>query len=188
MCAICIGVIANLTATNYSAAPGDTVHGAARLAAGDDKGISAALGFGITVWLHGGNLLTKAENLILVATYWVGPFVAIVAIHWWQSSVRAHVEAVNTPIKRLPSGWNALAALILGFIVCLPFSNTTEGATLAAHGGILKTLFGSVSTEINGADLAYPVGMLVAGVTYALLTYRPWAAARTERADRVSRA
>lgn len=187
MCAICIGVIANLTATNYSAAL-EILSTGLRVSRPVMTAISAALGFAITVWLHGGNLLTKAENLILVATYWVGPFVAIVAIHWWRSSISAHVEAVNTPIKRLPSGWSALTALIVGFIVCLPFSNTTEGATLAANGGFLKTLFGSVSTEINGADLAYPVGMLVAGVTYALLTARPWAAARTERTDRVSRA
>lgn len=184
MLAICIGVIANLTATNYSAAL-EILSTGLRVSRPVMTGISAALGFAVTVWLHGGNLLTKAENLILVATYWVGPFVAIVAIHWWQSSIRTHVDAVNTPLERLPSGWNALVALILGFVVCLPFSNTTEGATLAAHGGILKTLFGSVSTEIHGADLAYPVGILVAGITYALLTYRLRSAAATAETAQV---
>jgi len=35
----------------------------------------AAFAFLVTLWLHRGNLLTKAENLILVATYCVGRFV-----------------------------------------------------------------------------------------------------------------
>jgi nucleobase:cation symporter-1, NCS1 family len=187
MVAICIGVVANLTATNYSAGL-EILSTGLRVSRPLMTGISAVLGFAVTVWLHGGNLLTKAENLILVATYWVGPFVAIVAIHWWRSSAIAHVYATDTPIERLPSGWRALAALVLGFLACLPFSNTTEGATLAAHGGILKTLFGSISTHMNGADLSYPVGILVAGIAYLLLTYRPRPAAATDKAIEVKEA
>jgi len=85
------------------------------------------------------------------------------------------ISRADLPLRRSFPPSNtilALAALILGFVVCLPFSNTTEGATLATHGGILKTLFGSISTHMHGADLAYPVGILVAGITYVLLTYR----------------
>ena len=144
MIAICIGVVANITATDYSAGL-QMLSTGLRVPRPVMTGISAVIAFAVTLWLHSGNLLTKAENLILIVTYWVGPFVAIVAIHWWRNSVRAHVDAVNTPVKRLPTGWRALVALVLGFVVCLPFSNTTEGATLAANGGILKTLFGSVS-------------------------------------------
>jgi hypothetical protein len=103
MVAICIAVVANLTATNYSAGL-EILSTGLRVSRPLMTGISAALGFAVTVWLHGGNLLTKAENLILVATYRVGPFVAIVAIHWCQSSASAHVAATDTPIERLPSG------------------------------------------------------------------------------------
>jgi nucleobase:cation symporter-1, NCS1 family len=169
MVAIGIGVIANITATNYSiglelAATGLRLRRPLLTAA------SAALAFLLTVWLHGGNLLTKAENLVLIATYWTAPFCAIVAIHWWRSSTSRHVAAVETPVSRLPAGWPAVAALVLGFVASLPFSNTTEGAALAAHGGVLKILFGSVSSHISGGDLAYPVGIVVAGLAYGLLT------------------
>jgi NCS1 family nucleobase:cation symporter-1 len=171
MAAIGIGVIANITATNYSiglelAATGLRLRRPLLTAA------SAAVAFGLTVWLHGGDLLTKAENLVLIATYWTAPFCAVIAIHWWRSSVSQHVVAVETPVSRLPSGWRAVLALTLGFVASLPFSNTTEGATLAAHGGVLKVLFGSVSGHVNGGDLAYPVGILVAGVAYGLLTLK----------------
>ena len=74
-----------------------------------------------------------------------------------------------------------MSALALGFVASLPFSNTTEGATLAAYGGVLKILFGSVSGHISGGDLAYPVGILVGGFAYWALTLtdRPRALTRS---------
>jgi NCS1 family nucleobase:cation symporter-1 len=170
MIAICIGVVANIAATDYSAGL-QMISTGLRIPRPVMTGISAVIAFALTEWLHSGNLLHKAENLILIVTYWVGPFVAIVAIQWWRASVESHIKAVTTPIKSLPWGWQAFVALAVGFVACLPFSNTSEGATLAEHGGILKALFGSLSNDMHGADLAYPIGALVGGLTYAVLAY-----------------
>jgi nucleobase:cation symporter-1, NCS1 family len=171
MAAIGVGAIANITATNYSiglelAATGMRVRRPLLTVA------STACAFALTLWLHGADLLTKAENLVLVATYWTAPFCAIIAIHWWRNSASDHVASVTAPPSGLPSGWRAMSALALGFVASLPFSNTTEGATLASHGGVLKILFGSVSGHISGGDLAYPVGILVGGLAYWVVTLR----------------
>ena len=169
LAAIGIGVVANITASNYSIGL-ELASTGLRLRRPLLTAAAAGLAFALTVWLHSGNLLTKAENLVLIATYWTAPFCAIIAIHWWRNTVSQHVAAVTSPVSRLPSGWRAVVALAVGFLASLPFSNTTEGATLAAHGGVLKILFGSVSNHINGGDLAYPVGILVGGLVYWLLT------------------
>ena len=73
-------------------------------------------------------------------------------------------------------------ALLVGFAGSLPFSNTSLGAELAAHGPLLDALFGSVSRALNGADLAYPVGLALGGGVYlALEGIRALQAVRTTR-------
>ena len=62
--------------------------------------------------------------------------------------------AVNFSL--LPSGRNALIALVIGFVVSIPFMN--------------QTLYvGPLVASLGGADIAYLVGFLVAGVAYWLL-------------------
>jgi nucleobase:cation symporter-1, NCS1 family len=169
MIAVFLGVVANITAADYSA-------GLQVLAAGVRvprpvmTGISACIAFAVTLWLHVGDLSDKATNLVLLATYWLAPFVAIVSVHWWKTSAAHHVKVSETPRQHLQTGLAALTATIVGFLASLPFSNTTQGASLASHGGVLKALLGSVSNQMHGADLAFPVGAFVGGAVYALLT------------------
>ena len=171
MIAIFFGVVANIAAADYSA-------GLQVLAAGVRvprpvmTAISAGIAFSVTLWLHTGDLSDKATNLVLLATYWLAPFVAIVAVHWWQTSASHHVLISQTPRQDLHKGWLALTSLIVGFLVSLPFSNTTLGSSLAGHGGVLKLLFGSIANQMHGADLAFPVGAVVGGSLYAVLTRR----------------
>ena len=59
----------------------------------------------------------------------------------------------------LPSGLNALVALIVGFAVSIPFMN--------------QTLYvGPASTALGGADIAYLIGFIVAGALYWFLEPR----------------
>ena len=56
----------------------------------------------------------------------------------------------------LPSGLNALVALVVGFLVSIPFMN--------------QTLYvGPSATALGGADIAYLVGFVVAGAVYWVL-------------------
>jgi hypothetical protein len=48
-------------------------------------------------------------------------------------------------------------------------ADTGRGA--GRHGGMLKILFDSVSGHMRGADLAFPVGAVVGGVIYRLITH-----------------
>ncbi len=164
---IYFGVVAQLCIEDYSA-------GLQVLAAGIRvprpvmTAISACLCFGLTYWLATGNLAANAENAVLLSTYWVGPFVGIIAVDWWRRDSHSVAGVLN--YRQLPSGLNALVAVVVAFVVSLPFSNTTVGYDLAQHGGFLAVLFGGASTNwLHGGDLAYPVGLVVGAALYALL-------------------
>jgi NCS1 family nucleobase:cation symporter-1 len=59
----------------------------------------------------------------------------------------------------LPTGLNALIALVVGFIVSIPFMD--------------QTLYvGPAATALGGADIAYLVGFIVAGIVYVVLERR----------------
>jgi len=56
----------------------------------------------------------------------------------------------------LPSGRNALIALVVGFAVSIPFMN--------------QTLFvGPLVNTLGGADIAYVVGFIVSAIVYSIL-------------------
>ena len=48
---------------------------------------------------------------------------------------------------------NALIALVVGFVVSIPFMDAT-------------VFVGPIATALGGADIAYVVGFIVAGVVY----------------------
>jgi NCS1 family nucleobase:cation symporter-1 len=117
--------------------------------------IVAVLSFLATLYLYYNNFSSTVENYLLVITYWIGPWAAIVLIDFRRRAGRVNAEgAVNFSL--LPSGRNALIALILGFIVSIPFMN--------------QTLYvGWFVGNLGGADIAYLVGFIVAGAIYWLL-------------------
>jgi NCS1 family nucleobase:cation symporter-1 len=162
-----LGVVAQVCIEDYSA-------GLQVLAAGIRvprpimTGITSVIALVLTYWLATGNLASNAENAVLLSTYWVGPFVGIIAVDWFRRPIFRAADVLD--YRRLPSGRNALIALLVGFIVSLPFSNTVLGYTLAQHGGIWSVLFGGASTNwLHGGDIAYPIGGIVGALLYALL-------------------
>ena len=120
--------------------------------------IVAVLSFLATLYLYYNNFSSTVENYLLVITYWIGPWAAIVIVDWRRRGARASGEkAVH--FSMLPTGVNALIALVIGFIASIPFMD--------------QTLYvGPVSTALGGADIAYVVGFIVAAVAYWFLENR----------------
>ena len=117
--------------------------------------IVAALSFAATLYLYYNDFQTTVENYLLVITYWIGPWAAIVLVDWYGRKGRIN-SSKAVDFSLLPSGRNAIVALVVGFLVSVPFMN--------------QTLYvGPFAEALGGADIAYFVGFLVAGVLYWVL-------------------
>ena len=121
-------------------------------------GIVAVLSFLATLYLYYNDFSSTVENYLLVITYWIGPWAAIVLIDWRRRGDRIDgSKAVQFSL--LPSGLSALISLVVGFLVSIPFMN--------------QTLYvGPVANALGGADIAYLVGFVVAGAVYWVLEPR----------------
>ena len=120
--------------------------------------IVTAASFFLTLWLNTGTLATKFQNVLLFATYWVTPFAAIQIVDWWRHRAIMDVSDI-VEFNSLHTRWDALIALIVGFLVAIPFMNTS-------------LLVGFASSRwLHGGDLAFPVGFVVGGAVYALLRF-----------------
>jgi NCS1 family nucleobase:cation symporter-1 len=120
--------------------------------------VVAVLSFLATLYLYYNNFSSTVENYLLVITYWIGPWAAIVLLDWQAREDRVNAAGA-VDFSLLPSGVNALAALVIGFVVSIPFMN--------------QTLYvGPASTALGGADIAYIVGFIVAGAVYVALQRR----------------
>ena len=125
--------------------------------------ISAAvvgvLSYLATLYLYYGNFQSTFENYLLVITYWIGPWAAIVLVDWYRR--RSNLDGSRAvTFSLLPSGLGALISLVVGFVVSIPFMN--------------QTLYeGGAAIALNGADIAYLVGFVVAGILYWVIE-RSW--------------
>jgi NCS1 family nucleobase:cation symporter-1 len=119
----------------------------------------AVLGFGVTLWLNAGDLVGKVENILLFLSYWIAPWAAVVLADWWLRRGRADVSRLVN-FGGLPSGALALAAAIIGFVVSLPFQQSSVGEDLRTSTGLP---INAISDDVlHYADLAYVVGFIVA--------------------------
>jgi NCS1 family nucleobase:cation symporter-1 len=119
----------------------------------------AILGFLVTLWLNAGDLVGKIENILLFLSYWIAPWAAVVLADWRLRRGRATVSRL-VDFGGLPSGVLALASLIVGFIVSLPFQQSSVGEDLRKSTGLP---INAISDDIlHYADLAYIVGFVVA--------------------------
>ncbi len=115
--------------------------------------------FLLTLWLHsGGDFATKFTNVLLFITYWIPPFVAVQIIDWRRRAGRPNVlHLVRQDLLR--PGWDALAAMLLGFVVAIPFMDTSLYIGWAS------------SHWLQYGDIAYLVGFVVAFAAYVPLRY-----------------
>jgi nucleobase:cation symporter-1, NCS1 family len=121
--------------------------------------VVAALGFGVTLWLNAGDLVGKVENILLFLSYWIAPWAAVVLADWWLRRGHADVSRL-VDFGALKSGTIALAAAVIGFVVSLPFQQSSLGEDLRKSTGLP---INAISDDVlHYADLAYVVGFIVA--------------------------
>ncbi len=120
----------------------------------------AVLGFLFTLFLqYNGDFAGNFINFILFISYWITPFVGVVLADWWLRGRRADAMSI-VDFGRLPTGTVALVALVVGFLVGIPFQNSTLGYNV---GGPFNYV---TANYLHGADLAYYVGGVVAFLIY----------------------
>jgi NCS1 family nucleobase:cation symporter-1 len=118
---------------------------------------AGVLCFFVALWLNqGGSFATKAVDVLTLSSYWVAPFFAIITIHWLLQRGMYPVSAV-TDWHKLTNDWRPLAALILGFLVQVPFMNVTG------------FWVGPVPRALSSVDLTYFVGVVAGGAIYVAL-------------------
>jgi NCS1 family nucleobase:cation symporter-1 len=115
--------------------------------------IVAVPAFALILWLHAADTATRFQDVLLLVSYWIPAFVAVVVIDWLlRIGDRASINPAEEPTDRR----DAVAALIvfvLAYAAAIPFMNTS--------------LFeGPVAKAWHGADVAYFVNLLVAALLY----------------------
>jgi nucleobase:cation symporter-1, NCS1 family len=119
----------------------------------------AVLGFLFTLVLNTGDFATNFTNFLLFISYWISPFVGVVLADWWLRRREADANSI-VDFNALPNGTVALVALVVGFVVGIPFQNSSLGYS---WGGPFNYI---TATYLHGADLAYYVGGAVAFLIY----------------------
>ena len=115
--------------------------------------VVTVIAFGLILWLHGGETASRFEHVLLLVSYWIPAFVAVVVIDW---ALRVRGRATINPAEEHTARGDAIAAVVafvLAYAAAVPFMNTS--------------LFtGVVAKAWHGADVAYFVNFLVAALLY----------------------
>jgi nucleobase:cation symporter-1, NCS1 family len=118
----------------------------------------AILAFAPILYMNAGNTSGKFENLLLFTSYWISPFCAIVMIDWHYNRQKYTPSFLRGVLgfAKLGNGWPAIVSFCVAFGVMVPFMNTS-------------IIVGPVASALDGADTAFYVGFVVAGVLYYVL-------------------
>jgi len=111
------------------------------------------LAFGLIMWLHASDTATRFTDVLLLVSYWIPAFVAIVVVDWMLRTRGRH--SIN-PAAEHTARADAVAAVVvfvLAYLAAIPFMNTT-------------LLQGPVALAWHGADIAYFVNLVVAAALY----------------------
>ncbi|MDT8916128.1 cytosine permease [Amycolatopsis sp. PS_44_ISF1] len=117
------------------------------------------LAFALILWMHSGDLAAKFQNVLLVVSYWIPPFLGVVVPDWLGRARAGRAVDVSAELARPVRSWAALVAFVAGFAAAVPFMNTT-------------VYTGPVAAALGGADLAYYVGFVVSLAVYLPLRGR----------------
>lgn len=114
------------------------------------------LGGLFTYYLFAGNLAANYEHFLLLISYWIAPWLAVVAAHFFivNRGQDAGQAGATTPFQ-----WRGIVAFLVGIAASVPF--------------ISSLLFvGPFASWFSGGDVAYYVGFIVAGALYLVLARR----------------
>ena len=109
--------------------------------------------FALILWLHAADTATRFQDVLLLVSYWIPAFVAIVVIDWL---LRIRGRAIINPAEEPTERRDAVAAVIvfvLAYAAAIPFMNTS-------------LIEGPVARAWHGADVAYFVNLFVAALLY----------------------
>ncbi len=155
--AIVFGAIASNSMNDYTGSLAFQALGA-RVRRPIIAGVVAVLAFAAILWMNAANTSGRFENLLLFSSYWIAPFCAIVMIDWHYNRAKYRPAFLRHALafRNLSNGWPAIVAFCVAFGVMVPFMNTS-------------IIVGPVATALQGADIAFYVGFVVAGVLYYVL-------------------
>ena len=115
--------------------------------------VVTVLAFGLILWLHGADTAARFQNVLLLVSYWIPAFVAVVAVDWRiRSRGRATIDPDVEQTTR-PDAVAALVAFVVAYAAAIPFMETS-------------IYQGPIAVAWHGADIAYFVNFLVALVIY----------------------
>ena len=115
--------------------------------------IVTVLAFVLILWLHAADTATRFQDVLLLVSYWIPAFVAVVVIDW---RIRARRRASVNPAAEQTSRADSLAAVaafVIAYAAAIPFMNTT-------------LIQGPIAKAWHGADIAYYVNLVVAAALY----------------------
>ena len=116
--------------------------------------IVTVLAFGLILWLHAADTATRFTDVLLLVSYWIPAFVAVVVIDWL---IRTRGRSTINPAEEHTDRRDAVAAVavfVVAYAAAIPFMHTS-------------LYQGPISQAWHGADIAYFVNLLVAAVLYA---------------------
>jgi NCS1 family nucleobase:cation symporter-1 len=115
--------------------------------------IVAGLAFALILWLHAAHTAGRFQDVLLMVSYWIPAFVAVVIVDWL---IRARGHTTIDPAHESTGRGNAVAAVVafvLAYAAAIPFMYTS-------------LIEGPVARAWHGADVAYLVNFVVAGILY----------------------
>lgn len=135
--------------------------------------IAGALCFFVALWLNqGGSFARRAVDGVILSSYWVAPFFAIITIHWLRQRGKYPLRIVSE-WRLLATDWRPLGALIAAFALQVPFMN------------VAGLWVGPVPKALTSVDLTYFVGGVAGAAIYLMFERVGTPAARTSSQEAV---
>jgi nucleobase:cation symporter-1, NCS1 family len=115
--------------------------------------IVAALAYPLILWLNSADTATRFQDVLLLVSYWIPGFVAVVVIDWLlRVRGRTVINPADEPTAR-GDAMVAVAAFVLAYVASIPFMHTS-------------LIEGPIARAWHGADIAYFVNLVVAAALY----------------------